>query len=99
METVRDIFHIGVMLTFVTSLLTGLYFSIRASLNRRRPSQRWFVHTNPLNALLFEDELLPEGLKYRAQGIPGAPSGIHVTRRCASSRIRERIINIERIPN
>jgi hypothetical protein len=67
METARDIFHIGVMLTFVTSLLTSLYFSIRASLNRRRPSKRWFVHTNPLNAVLFEDELLPEGLKYRAK--------------------------------
>lgn len=69
METVRDIFHIGVMLTFVTSLLTGFYFSIRASLNRRRASQRWFVHTNPLNALLFDDELLPEGLKYRAKAL------------------------------
>jgi hypothetical protein len=67
MKTMRDIFLIGVMLTFVTSLLTGLYFSIRASLYRRRPSQRWFVETNPLNALLFEDELLTEGLKYRAK--------------------------------
>jgi hypothetical protein len=67
METVRNIFHVGVMLTFVTSLLTGFYFSVRASLNRRRPSQRWYVHTNPLNAVLFEDELLPEGLKYRAK--------------------------------
>jgi hypothetical protein len=55
------------MLTFVTSLLTGFYFSVRASLNRRRPSQRWYVHTNPLNAVLFDDELLPEGLKYRAK--------------------------------
>ena len=69
METVRDIFHIVVMLTFVVSLLAGFYFWIRASLNRRRPPQRGLVHTNPLNALLFEDELLPEGLKYRAKAI------------------------------
>jgi hypothetical protein len=51
--------------TFVISLLLGSYFWIRASFNRRRPSQRWFVHTNPLNAVLFEDELMPQGLKYR----------------------------------
>ena len=67
METVRDIFHVGVMLTLLTSLLMGFYFWVRASLSRRRPSRRWFVHTNPLNAVLFEDELLPEGLKYRAK--------------------------------
>ncbi|HXH46852.1 MAG TPA: hypothetical protein VNK51_23815 [Bradyrhizobium sp.] len=67
METVRDIFLIGVMLAFVTSLLAGFYFSIRTGLNRRRPSKRGFVHTNPLNALFFEDELLPEGLRYRAK--------------------------------
>lgn len=67
METLRDIFHVGVGLTFVTSLLVGAYFSIRASLNRRRPTRRKLVHVNPLNALLFEDELLPEGLKYRAK--------------------------------
>lgn len=67
MKAFRDIFLIGVGLTFVTSLLAGAYFSIRASLNRRRPSQRQLVHVNPLNALLFEDELLPEGLKYRAK--------------------------------
>ena len=54
-------------LTFVASLSIGVYFSIRASLNRRRPSQRWFVHTNPINALFFDDELLPEGLKYRGK--------------------------------
>jgi hypothetical protein len=52
---------------FVTSLVVGSYFWIRASLNRRRPSQRWFVHTNPLNAVLFEDELTPQGLRYRTK--------------------------------
>lgn len=60
-------FFIGVALTFVTSLLIGLCFSIRASLNRRRPSLRQFVHVNPLNAMFFDDELLPEGLRYRAK--------------------------------
>ena len=67
METVRDIFLIGVMLAFVTSWLAGFYFSIRTGLNRRRPSKRGLVHTNPFNALFFEDELLPEGLRYRAK--------------------------------
>jgi hypothetical protein len=55
------------MATFVISLVVGSYFSIRASLNRRRPSRRWYVHTNPLNAVLFEDELTPQGLAYRAK--------------------------------
>ena len=67
METVRDIFYVGVISALLTSLLTGSYFSVRASLNRRRPSRRSFVQANPLNALLFADELLPEGLKYRAK--------------------------------
>jgi hypothetical protein len=56
-----------VMVVAVASMLTCSYFVIRASFNRRRPSQRWFVHTNPLNAVLFKDELTPEGLKYRAK--------------------------------
>ncbi|WP_280708539.1 hypothetical protein [Bradyrhizobium sp. BR13661] len=55
------------MAVFVTSLVAGLYFSIRASNNRRRPSKRWYVRTNPLNALLFEDELTPGALPYRTK--------------------------------
>ncbi len=55
------------MAVFVISLVTGFYFSIRASQNRRRPSKRWYVHTNPLNAVLFEDELMPEAMPYRAK--------------------------------
>jgi hypothetical protein len=52
------------MVVAVASMLISSYFIIRASFNRCRPSQRWFVHTNPLNAVLFKDELTPEGLKY-----------------------------------
>jgi TRAP-type C4-dicarboxylate transport system permease small subunit len=55
------------MAVFVISLVVGSYFWIRASLNRRRPSQRWYVHTNPLNAVLFKDELTPHGLEYRGK--------------------------------
>ncbi len=32
-----------VMVVAVASMLTCSYFVIRASFNRRRPSQRWFV--------------------------------------------------------
>jgi hypothetical protein len=56
-----------VMLVAIAAMIVGSYFWIRASLNRRRPSQRWYVHTNPLNAVLFKDELTPQGLEYRAK--------------------------------
>lgn len=56
-----------VNLVAVASMLACSYFVIRASFNRRRPSRRWFVHVNPLNAVLFEDELMPEGLKFRGR--------------------------------
>jgi hypothetical protein len=56
------------MMVFVTSLIAGSYFWIRASLNRRPgPSQRWYVTGNPLNAVLFRDELTPRGLEYRTK--------------------------------
>jgi hypothetical protein len=56
-----------VMLVAIAAMIVGSYFGIRACLNRRRPSQRWYVHTNPLNAVLFKDELTPQGLVYRAK--------------------------------
>ena len=56
-----------VMLVAIAAMIVGSYFWIRASINRRRPSQRWYVHTNPLNAVLFKDELTPQGLEYRAK--------------------------------
>lgn len=56
-----------VTLVAIASTIVGSYFWIRATLNRRRPSQRWYVHTNPLNAVLFKDELTPEGIEYRAK--------------------------------
>ena len=59
------IFEGCIVVIFATSLVVGSYYSIRASLNRRRPSKRWYVDTNPLNAVLFEDELTPQGLRYR----------------------------------
>jgi hypothetical protein len=55
------------MVVAVASMLICSYFSVRASFNRRRPSRRWYVHANPLNAVLFKDELTSEGLKYRAR--------------------------------
>jgi len=55
------------MVVAAASMLACSYFAIRAIFNRRRPSQRWFVHANPVNAVLFKDELTPEGLKYRAK--------------------------------
>ena len=57
----------GVMLVAIASMIAGSYFWIRACLNRRRPSQRWYVYANPLNAVLFKDELTPQGLEYRAK--------------------------------
>ena len=56
-----------VMMVAVVSMLTCSYFVICASFNRRRPSQRWFVHANPLNAVFFVDELTPKGLEYRVK--------------------------------
>lgn len=55
------------MIVAIVFMIVGSYFWIRASLNRRHPSQRWYVHTNPLNAVLFKDELTPLGLEYRAR--------------------------------
>jgi hypothetical protein len=55
------------MVVAIASNFVGFYFWIRASLNRRRPSLRWYVHTYPLNAVLFKDELTPHGLEYRAK--------------------------------
>jgi hypothetical protein len=56
------------MAVFAISLVVGSYFWIRASFNRRPgPSQRWYVTGNSLNAVLFEDELTPRGLEYRAK--------------------------------
>ena len=55
------------MVVAIASMVVGSYFWIRASLNRRRPSRRWYVHTNPLNAVLFKDELTPQGLEFRAK--------------------------------
>jgi uncharacterized membrane protein YbhN (UPF0104 family) len=57
----------ALMIIFAVSLIIGSYFWIRASFNRRRPSLRWYVHTNPLNAVFFEDELTPEALPHRAK--------------------------------
>ncbi|WP_143062776.1 hypothetical protein [Bradyrhizobium sp. OK095] len=67
MTTVVAISAACLMVLAIVSMVVGSYFWIRASFNRRRPSRRWFVHTNPLNAVLFEDELLSEGLKYRGK--------------------------------
>ncbi|MET4390956.1 putative membrane protein YedE/YeeE [Bradyrhizobium sp. F1.4.3] len=53
------------MVVAFASMCVGSYFWIRASVNRRHPSRRWYVHTNPLNAVLFKDELTPQGLEYR----------------------------------
>ena len=55
------------MVVAIASMVVGSYFCIRASLNRRRPSRRRYVHANPLNAVLFKDELTPQGLEYRAK--------------------------------
>src|SRR4051812_32772709 len=55
------------MAVAIASIFVGSYFWIRASLNRRHPSRRWYVHANPLNAVLFKDELSPQGLEYRAK--------------------------------
>jgi hypothetical protein len=63
----REAIVVCLTAVFVTSLVVGSYFSIRASIKRRRPSKRWYVHTNPLNALFFEDELTSEALPYRAK--------------------------------
>lgn len=51
----------------IASMFVGSYFGIRASQNRRPDSRRWLVRANPLNAVLFKDELTPEGLKYRTK--------------------------------
>lgn len=67
MRMVTAIFAGCVMVAAIASMLVSSYFSIRASLNRRRPSRRWYVRMNPFNAVLFEDELMPEGLKYRTK--------------------------------
>jgi hypothetical protein len=57
-----------VMLAAIASMIVGSYFWIRASFNRRPGrSQRWYVRVNPLNAVLFKDELTPQGLEYRAK--------------------------------
>jgi len=56
----------GVMLVAMASVFAIVYFSIRASFHRRPgPSPRTFIMMNPLNAVFFEDELTPEGQKYR----------------------------------
>jgi len=56
------------MAVSVASLIVGSYFTIRASFNRRPgPSRRWYVTGNPLNAVLFKDELTPEGQRYRTK--------------------------------
>lgn len=50
------------------SMIVGYYFWIRATFNRRpEPSRRWYVTANHMNAALFEDELTPQGLKYRTK--------------------------------